>query len=452
MKTVLENENFNVKIEPSDWRYSASIVGLVKYFEYCKNLGENIEYYCKDDLIMYNESDITEERYLRFAERYYKEEFHHVFVENMLSCDDFSEEQVKIINEKLASNAIMKSIFGKTKFEISNKTEILDLIYKNRNLIIKETFRNKANMYKNYSNPNLLLEPKQSCCRLNGYYVDTGKKGKSISYNFMTDTFINNDDDIYDFIPFAFTEGREAFFINDNSNIKNLINSNEMLNLKVMKSTETKGGQRDVRTILFTGIIESSDFIDFDVEVIVKNRDKAYFETLYIRKISIEILKKVRDYKVFCFSYKVNENYYINIYTEVINCILNNLLLDEYIEMFLKLDGYKYLISQFINLNMLIKGKKEKGGNTMNKSMYVALKSAERVADSIETNKLKSYRQKLTSAIVFKDYDRVCQILLQLSNYSGVGFDFAYDLFENFEENKDVIYTFINALEKTEQK
>ena len=235
---------------------------------------------------------------------------------------------------------------------------------------------------------------------------------------------------------------------NDNSNIKNLINSNEMLNLKVMKSTETKGGQRNVRTILFTSIIESSDFIDFDVEVIVKNRDKAYFETLYIRKISIEILKKVRDYKVFCFSYKVNENYYINIYTEVINCILNNLLLDEYIEMFLKLDGYKYLISQFINLNILIKDKKKKGGNTMNKSMYVALKSAEKVADSIETNKLKSYRQKLTNAIIFKDYDRVCQILLQLSNYSGIGFDFAYDLFENFEENKDVIYTFINALEK----
>ena len=55
---------------------------------------------------------------------------------------------------------------------------------------------------------------------------------------------------------------------------------------------------------------------------------------------------------------------------------------------------------------------------------------------------------------MFKDYDRYCQVLLQLSNYSGVAFDFVYDLFEDFEKNKDVAYTFINALtpEKNEKK
>lgn len=452
MKTVLENEHFDTKLEPSDWRYSAAIVGLVRCFEYYKNSGENIEYCCENDCIMYNQSDITEDRYLRFAEKYYEEKFHHVFVENMLFYDKFSEEEIKIINEKLTSNTVMKGIFGKTKFDGNSKAEILDLINKNRSLIIKETFRNKANMYKNYSNPNLLFEAKQGCCRLNGYYIDAGKKGKSVAYNFKTSTFIASDEEIFDFIPFAFTEGREAFFINDNSSVKNLVNSNEKLYSNVMEATETKGGQKDVRKILFTGIIESADFIDFDVEVIVKNRDTAYFETLYIRKRAIEILKQIKNYKAFCFSYKVNDNYYINIYKEVVNCILNNLLLDEYIEMFLKLDGYRYLISQFININMMIKNKQEKGGNTMNKSMYGALKCAEKVSTSIEPNKLKSYKQKLTSAVVFKDYDRVCQILLQLSNYSGVNFDFAYDLYENFEENKEIIYTFINALEKTKQE
>jgi len=53
---------------------------------------------------------------------------------------------------------------------------------------------------------------------------------------------------------------------------------------------------------------------------------------------------------------------------------------------------------------------------------------------------------------VFKDYDRCCQILLQLSNYSGVTFDFVYNLFEDFDKNKDVIYTFINALTSKKEK
>ena len=81
----------------------------------------------------------------------------------------------------------------------------------------------------------------------------------------------------------------------------------------------------------------------------------------------------------------------------------------------------------------------------MNQAMRGAYACAKAVVSAIP-DKYKAYRQKLTSAVVFKDYDRCCQILLQLSNYSGVTFDFVYDLFEDFEKNKDVIYTFINAL------
>ena len=65
-----------------------------------------------------------------------------------------------------------------------------------------------------------------------------------------------------------------------------------------------------------------------------------------------------------------------------------------------------------------------------------------------DDNKVNSYKQKLISAITFKDYDRFCEILLQLSSYSGVVFYFAYDLFQDFEENKNIAYTFINALNK----
>ena len=87
----------------------------------------------------------------------------------------------------------------------------------------------------------------------------------------------------------------------------------------------------------------------------------------------------------------------------------------------------------------------------MRQSMKVAYACAKEVAKKLPENKRESYRQKLTSAIVFKDYDRCCQILLQLSNYSDVSFDFAFDLFENFEENKDIAYTFINALTKKKE-
>lgn len=73
---------------------------------------------------------------------------------------------------------------------------------------------------------------------------------------------------------------------------------------------------------------------------------------------------------------------------------------------------------------------------------------AEKVRKKIPENKLESYRQKLTSSIIFKDYDRVCQILLQLSSYSDVYFSFADELFMDFEQNKDIAYTFINALGK----
>ncbi len=82
----------------------------------------------------------------------------------------------------------------------------------------------------------------------------------------------------------------------------------------------------------------------------------------------------------------------------------------------------------------------------MNQAMRGAYACAKAVVGAIPENKYKAYRQKLTSAVVFKDYDRCCQILLRLSIYSGVTFDFVYDLFEDFEKNKDVIYTFINAL------
>ena len=188
--------------------------------------------------------------------------------------------------------------------------------------------------------------------------------------------------------------------------------------------------------------------MNYSVEVITKQRDAEFFETMYVRKESIKVLRKLNVYEPFCFSVKINDNYYLDVQKKVTECILNLVRTDELIEFFLKRDmrreiqsDSEYLVSLLIRVNILICG-----GGEMNQAMRGAYACAKEVVSTIPENKCNAYRQKLTSAVVFKDYDRCCQILLQLSNYSGVTFDFVYNLFEDFEKNKDVIYTFINAL------
>lgn len=83
-----------------------------------------------------------------------------------------------------------------------------------------------------------------------------------------------------------------------------------------------------------------------------------------------------------------------------------------------------------------------------NKRAYGCAKAVAKKKDKVPDNKLISFRQKLTSALTFEDYDRFCDILLNLSNYADEPFDFAYDLFEDFEKNKELAYTFVTALRR----
>lgn len=437
MRTSVEDKNYDTMLEPSDWRFSAAIVGLMQYFDYL-----NIKYEIKDEFILYNKSDICEGNYLKFVEGKYGDKLHHKAVEDILKKSELLEEDKKRVNEKLKANTIMKKVFGKVKFDDTNKDLILRLIDENRTMLIKETFRSKSDLYANYANTNQLLNESQSRCRLLGYYVDLGKKGKSTGYNFNSNNFLTQDIQEFDFIPFAFCGDRETFFINDNFTINRLKISNKLMERYVQSIDEKV---KNTRQSFFKAMIESGDFINHDVEVILKNRDNDYFETMYIRKKNIDILKsldKKVDYKAFNFSFKITDKYYRNIQKEVMNNILNDVSLDELIELFLK-EKREYIVSQLIKTNILMKGEKN-----MKDRLKGAYACAKKVAESIETNKIDSYRQKLTSSVIFKDYDRACQILLQLSNYSNVEFGFVYDLFDNFEENKDLVYTFINALSK----
>ena len=49
MREALTNEKFDTKVEPSDWRYSAAILGLYKYLDYYGEPG--IDFEVSDDAI-----------------------------------------------------------------------------------------------------------------------------------------------------------------------------------------------------------------------------------------------------------------------------------------------------------------------------------------------------------------------------------------------------------------
>lgn len=138
MKTSIQNEKYDTMLEPSDWRFSAAIVGLLKYLNY-----HDLDYKIEEDYILYNSSSINEEKYLDFVEYKYGEELHHRAVENILSNEEITEEQLKLVNEKLVANTVMKKNFGKIKCDNKNKKEILDIINKNRYELIRETYGKK---------------------------------------------------------------------------------------------------------------------------------------------------------------------------------------------------------------------------------------------------------------------------------------------------------------------
>lgn len=439
-------ETYDTKLECIDWRYSAAILGLLKYFRFTNEVYDKIDFNIGRDFIEYNQSDITNDRFLAFAEYECREDMFHKIVENELYVNEFSDDMIKFINKNLTGNKVMKDIFENNKFDGTNKEYILSLIDENRENIIFETFKNKDNLYNNFSNKNLFLKDSQKHCRLIGYNVDVGRKSRSISYNFNEKSFVSTDMKEFDFIPFAFTNTYEAFFINNNANIEILEKVNSDLSMMV-RDERSDNSEGNARTALFRGIITSAEFINYDVEVIVKNRNTNYYESLFIRKKAIDILRSLGEIKSISISYKVNDNYYINIQKEVIDCILNELYVDDIIELLLKSNkNYSYVINKLININQKIKGVW-----IMTSGMKGAYACAKKVVKNIESNKIKSYRQKLISAIVAKDYDRVNDILLQLSSYSGTSFNFAYDLFEDFESNKDLAYTFINALEENKE-
>ena len=335
MKTKIDYFDYDTLLQPTDWRFAAAVVGLCKYFDYfgidykvLYDVEEKPDNYIHGfDGIIYKSEDITEEKYLEFAENYFEKYMTHKNILNILESQEFSEEQIKLVNDLVKSKTVLKGLFDKIKFDGTNKDIFISTIEENRAEIIKNIFKNGNNLYKNYCNERLIFTEDNSTCRLRGYNVDKDRKTSNLGFCFSKESFGSNDILEFDFIPFAFSNSdmRETYFVNNNFSVKSLTQTNYAFSNQ-LSSTENKDDKNKLMLVLQN----SKDYISYDVEIISKSQDKAYYETFFVR---LERLKKLRELsgKSLNFVKKINDDYWFNLEKEVYMRCMNNILLDDVI-------------------------------------------------------------------------------------------------------------------------
>lgn len=462
MKTKIDYFDYDTLLQPTDWRFAAAVVGLCKYFDYFEidykvlyDVEEKPDNYIHGfDGIIYKSEDITEEKYLEFAENYFEKYMTHKNILNILESQEFSEEQIKLVNDLVKSKTVLKGLFDKIKFDGTNKDVFISTIEENRAEIIKNIFKNGNNLYKNYCNERLIFTEDNSTCRLRGYNVDKDRKTSNLGFCFSKESFESNDILEFDFIPFAFSNSdmRETYFVNNNFSVKSLTQTNYAFSNQ-LSSTENKDDKNKLMLVLQN----SKDYISYDVEIISKSQDKAYYETFFVR---LERLKKLRELsgKSLNFVKKINDDYWFNLEKEVYMRCLNNVLLDDVILMMLKfyfddnaVKGYiKSRTDMLIDINVSWKGNDIM--DEIKSAKSCGFLTSQKLIEMKSSNKINSYKQKIISALCAHDYDRAKEIILSLSAYVGMEFSFFYTFLENAEENKDLAFAFASALIEVSSK
>lgn len=462
MKTKIDYFDYDTLLQPTDWRFAAAVVGLCKYFDYfgivykvLYDVEEKPDNYIHGfDGIIYKSEDITEEKYLEFAENYFEKYMTHKNILNILKSQEFSEEQIKLVNDLVKSKTVLKGLLGKTKFDGTNKEIFISTIEENRAEIIKNIFKNGNNLYKNYCNERLIFTEDNSTCRLRGYNVDKDRKTSNLGFCFSKESFESNDILEFDFIPFAFSNSdmRETYFVNNNFSVKSLTQTNYAFSNQ-LSSTENKDDKNKLMLVLQN----SKDYISYDVEIISKSQDKAYYETFFVR---LERLKKLRELsgKSLNFVKKINDDYWFNLEKEVYMRCLNNVLLDDVILMMLKfyfddnaVKGYiKSRTDMLIDINVSWKGNEIM--DEIKSAKSCGFLTSKKLIEMKSSNKINSYKQKIISALCAHDYDGAKEIILSLSAYVGMEFSFFYTFLENAEENKDLAFAFASALIEVSSK
>lgn len=462
MKTTIKYYGYDTLLQPTDWRAAAAVVGLCKYFDHFRidykilyNVDEKPENYIHGfDGIIYKSDSITEEKYLDFVESYFEKYMTHSTILSILGNDEFSDEQIKMVNDLVKSKTVLKGLLGKTKFDGTNKAVFISTIEENREEIIKTIFKNGNNLYKNYCNERLIFTDDNSTCRLRGYNVDKDRKTSILGFCFSKESFDANDILEFDFIPFAFSnpDMRETYFVNNNFSVESLVNTNRAFS-EQLSNTEGKGDKNKLLLVLQN----SKDYISYDVEIISKSQDDAFYSTLFVR---LERLKKLRELsgKSLYLVKKINDDYWFNLEKEVYMRCLNNVLLDDVILMMLKFyfddnsnKGYiKSRTDLLIDINISWKGNKIM--DEINSARICGFKASQELIRLKSSNKINSYKQKIISALCAHDYDRAKEVILSLSAYVGMEFSFFYKFLENAEENKDIAFAFASALTETNSK
>lgn len=476
MKVTIEHPLYDTLLLPTEWRYSAAIVGLIRFFDFIEqtegkklytytNNEDKDRYAVYSDIfgyiqgILYNSTDLTEERYLLFCENWYDREFQHRNVEALLThIKKFSQDNINDINSYLngtSSNTVMKKIFKGIKFDETNTDTILNLIDEHRLEIIKETFRYKTTMYRNFANTNKLMSDTNPHCRLLSYDLDEGRKSKAASYYFDTSTFIASDIYEFDFIPFAFTYTKIGFFVNSNTSIEALVKCNNQLkeNMDVEEQIINNRVIRDGdQTKLIKAMLHSDDFLNCDVEIICKDREHESFDTMLIRKQALQRLKKIYDNYNLRHVHKYNYNYWLNVEEELIRCCLNYTYLDKLLEQLLLLSRMDtesrtiQIIQPLVQINMEWKGVNQTMQDTIERAKKVGYYIGKTIKEKNGENKVKSYKNKLINATVSHDRERVLEIMLQLSGYTDGEISTIYDILDNPDNWSDIAISFTNAM------
>lgn len=476
MKATIEHPLYDTLLLPTEWRYSAAIVGLIRFFDFIEetegkklytytNNEDKDRYVVYSDIcgyiqgILYNSTDLTEERYLLFCENWYDREFQHRNVEALLThIQKFSQDNINDINSYLngtSSNTVMKKIFKGIKFDGTNTDTILNLIDEHRLEIIKETFRYKTTMYRNFANTNKLMSDTNPHCRLLSYDLDENRKSKAASYYFDTSTFIASDIYEFDFIPFAFTYTKIGFFVNSNTSIEALVKCNNQLKEK-MDVEEQIINNRVIRdgdqTKLIKAMLHSDDFLNCDVEIICKDQEQESFDTMLIRKQALQRLKKIYDNYNLRYVHKYNYNYWLNVEEELIRCCLNYTYLDKLLEQLLLLSRMDtesrtiQIIQPLVQINMEWKGVNQTMQDTIERAKKVGYYIGKTIKEKNGENKVKSYKNKLINATVSHDRERVLEIMLQLSGYTDGEISTIYDILDNPDNWSDIAISFTNAM------
>lgn len=190
-----------------------------------------------------------------------------------------------------------------------------------------------------------------------------------------------------------------------------------------------------------------------------------YYSGVHLRESALRIFRELHERadseligKALKVYLKINETYYIYLMNEVTDCILNLCDLDELIQTLLKQKGHSFATAMMIRINEVIYrklGRLEEGmehQKLLKAGAATAHGLVKKLKETGSANKIKSYRHKLTSALVANDYDRFIEIMLQLSSYTETAFGFLHELISDFENNKNLAYAFVNALIENDYK